>query len=331
MARKPRIIGHHRAWNTEGPYKSHVTPIPPIGPLIVSAEIGTINGSTVAVTFNQACVTPPVVEIKENGVVTTHDGGTIQEDSTLVYYVIPIPWHGSDDVITVDGHAVTNNITWLSLLDLQADTIPLSINDPIPLWSDATIYNHDFTQTDPDARPLLGIESNYLSVFPDGIDDWMLGGDWGDNLDSFGIIACGYSINVFISKILNTSSGAGWALYSAGATGLIQEAGGNNWIETDLSPFEPTGARQIFTMALVNKATLHMYLDGDNSNEADNSAPPVNNYSTTQPVRLFTYGNLASFGNDGSSAIMFVTPLPPNTDRVALERRTAERYGATYP
>jgi hypothetical protein len=97
-------------------------PYPVVPPAFVSAEIGTVNGSTVAVTFDAECVTAPAVTIKENGVATTNDGGTIQGDAHIVYYIIPIPWHGSDDVITVDDNPCTNNIAWVAELDLQADT-----------------------------------------------------------------------------------------------------------------------------------------------------------------------------------------------------------------
>ena len=91
-------------------------------PVLVSAEIGNVNGYTVVVTYSAVVSVASDVVVKVNGIATTNDGGTIQGDAHIVYYVIPIPWHGSGDVVTVDDHAVTNNILWEGLLDLQADT-----------------------------------------------------------------------------------------------------------------------------------------------------------------------------------------------------------------
>src|SRR3990172_10161031 len=139
-----------------------------IAPLYSSSEIGTVNGYTVVVTFDMnisASNYATGVTIKENGVATAITSATRQANHAVVHYEIPIPWHGSDDVITweytggnivseadatalatVTAQTVTNNITWLTLLDLQADTLVLSDSDPVSTWADQSINGNDFTQ-----------------------------------------------------------------------------------------------------------------------------------------------------------------------------------------
>src|SRR5258706_5855146 len=159
---------------------SNGTP-PPTPPVYVSSEIGSVNGSTVVVTWNKAVDTAPDVTIQEDGVTTETISSEIQIDPTIVYYTIAIPWHGSDSTITVDGNTTTNNIGWLSQLCLQADTRPLGL---LSNFVDDTIYHHDFTSSG-DARPDVQLVGGYKAVVADGIDDWMQGSNFADNLPSF--------------------------------------------------------------------------------------------------------------------------------------------------
>src|SRR3970282_1449284 len=114
-----------------------------VAPLYSSSEIGTVNGYTVVVTFIMdisASNYATGVTIKENGVATTITSATRQANHAVVHYEIPIPWHGSGDVITweytggnivseadatvlgtVTAQTVTNNITWSMLSNEQRD------------------------------------------------------------------------------------------------------------------------------------------------------------------------------------------------------------------
>jgi len=119
---------------------------PATTPTFLSSEIGTVNASTLVVTFNSdisASNYGTGVTIKVNSVATTITSATRQANHAIVRYVIPVLYHGSGDVVTweynaavgnivgevgsialanVSAQTVTNNITWAALLDLQADT-----------------------------------------------------------------------------------------------------------------------------------------------------------------------------------------------------------------
>src|SRR3970040_1067203 len=163
-----------------------------IAPLYSSSEIGTVNGYTVVVTFDMnisASNYATGVTIKENGVATTITSATRQANHAVVHYEIPIPWHGSGDVITweytggnivseadatalatVTAQTVTNNITWAAELDLQLDTVSAN---PIVTIVDQSGNGRDFGQSVVDSRPALQTVGGYKSTLPDGVDDFL--------------------------------------------------------------------------------------------------------------------------------------------------------------
>jgi hypothetical protein len=217
-----------------------------VAPVFVSAEIGTVNGSTVAVTFDQECLTPPAVTIKENGVATTHDGGTIQGDAHIVYYVIPIPWHGSDDVITVDNNAVTNNIAWAAELDLQADIGVTSSVTPFAGTGTLTQVDNDVTGDGALflSEVVIGDVINAASI--DGIVT-AITSDTALTLDTPATVAVGEAYNIepqagtarvstWSDQSINgndfTASGtARPSLQTIGGYPFIVSDGGNDWMD----------------------------------------------------------------------------------------------------
>ena len=298
-------------------------------PTFVSAEIGTVNGSTVVVTFSSACETPPVVEIKENGVVATNDGGTIQGDPTIVYYVIPIPWHGADDVITVDGNAVTNNIAWNTLLDLQADTLAIGA---VSTWEDQSINGNDFTQTG-DARPTAGLDTGYMAVLPDAVDDWMLGGDFANALSSFAVVVTG-DPDLSISRLGDDDC------TNEGSVGWIMQLGLSMVLYSSLNDYRtqavahPEQSENTFFFVVDSYSELHIYVNGVLSDtQADGGdvyGTGATSISNAFPVRLFTDGSggtCDAFAGGVYRAIGLMYPAPPVADIAAWSNRVNARYG----
>ena len=78
-----------------------------------SAEVGTVDASTVVVRFNrQVAATNALtgVTIKVGGAGVTVNSGTIQADKRLVYYALDAPIVGGD-VVTWEYAGATGNIT----------------------------------------------------------------------------------------------------------------------------------------------------------------------------------------------------------------------------
>ena len=307
-------------------------------PAFVSAEIGTVNGYTVVVTFDQEVTEAPAVTIKENGVATTNDGGTIQGDAHIVRYVIPIPWHGSDDVITVDDNVVTNNMDWVSLPDSQADT-----GASPSAWLDQSIHGRDFTQSDSGARPVVTTRGGKAIVIPDGTDDWMNGEIFADDLENFTIIAVmsrpdgsGATVisklDVDIDWLYN-----GWQMANDGSFVIYQNPNAEDYRQQSLqvltSP-NPLFQNNVYTVEKIgNDATAwHLYLngalnDGSNNNQGD----PITSFANSETVKLWVDGGVNGPDNDGYSvarlsALMMFVPCPPAADRAALEMRVGLRY-----
>lgn len=342
-------------------YKPGVTvPIPgPPAPLFSAAEIGAVNASTVAVTFDGDVTASDYatgVTIKVNGTATSITSATRQSNHAIVYYVIPVLWHGSGDTVTweyasgsgniiselngvvlgdVTAQSATNNCEYAALLDLQADTLALADGDPISTWSDQSGQGHDFTGVTlsdiPVARQTDGDGYHYAqfnSLGPNYCDGGV--GEWIDNLNGFTAFSVEQAMTIgdsIASKMNNTNTGAGWALFFNGRlTFIIQEAGGNNWIQKTESPTYGL-VKTMCTRELISKSDMHIYRNGI-LDEIDVSAPPVLNYSSTDHVLLGSFGNFSG-SNVHLYSILICAPAPSSTNRAALEARLAARYGIT--
>ena len=333
-------------------------------PTFQSAELGSVNGSTIVVTFSTDITASNYatgVTIKVNNVATTITSATRQTNHAIVRYVIPIPWHGSGDTLTweydadtgnivgesgaipladVSAQAVTNNTAWAALLDLQADTLGLSDGDPVSTWADQSGYSRDFTQSDT-ARPVFRTNSGNPFVKFDGVNDWMLGPNFADNLSDFLILLViehsspvPTSTNYPITKMADYGTGAGWTMLGLAEYIVLQKDGGSNWIMAQGS-YLPLSAGQLSVVAWEVKsfafAGLKQYLNGALQSLTDSSEPPVSNISTTSPVRLGSDGALINFFDSGLAAVMIIAPAPSSTNRAVLETRLGVRYGITVP
>lgn len=334
----------------------------PVPPLFVSAEVGTVNASTVAVTFDQdvsASDYSAGVTIKVDGTATSIASATRQGNHAIVYYVIPVLWHGSGDVVTweyaqasgniiaeddstplsnVTAQSVTNNCEYAALLDLQADALALNDGDPVSTWADQSGQSHDFAQTGT-ARPLKQTISGYPAVSFDGVNDFMDGGEFADNLLSFTVMTCLiYHIDdpagIVVSKELSTGSLVGWLVTLGGENFyLYQDA--LNFIEARLHNFDetfPEGLlKYIYTGECIDYSELHCYRNSSNAGEDHpGSIGAVTNISNAAHVEIASTGT----GEYGYSlidmhAVLIFSPAPSATNRAALEARLAARYGVT--
>lgn len=218
------------------------------------------------------------------------------------------------------------------ILDLQADQLALSDNAPVSTWNDLSGYGHNFTQVG-NARPtfVAADERGYPAIYFDGIDDWMHGSDFADNLDNFTVIMVGDAGPAMtITKMNNKSTGAGWAFYAGGTIGLIQEAGGNNWIEKDAIDY-PILFSLVSTLQVVSKSEIHLYLNGSAVYEVDFSNPPIGDYSSSESICLGVFSSLAVFNEGYINAVRIYTPALDAASRAAVEAELAARYGMTLP
>lgn len=116
-----------------------------LAPVLLDAEIGLVNASTVAITFSEGVKASNYqtgVTIKKNGVTQTISSATRQSTKSIVYYLLSAPVIGTDLIVfsydaldgfiqsesggqlgTITDDLVTNNLsTGLALSDLFTDT-----------------------------------------------------------------------------------------------------------------------------------------------------------------------------------------------------------------
>jgi len=320
-------------------------------PHFSTAEIGTVNGYTVVVTFDKDIAASNYatgVTIKVNSVSQSIVSATRQANHAIVRYVIPIPWHGSDDVITweytggdyesesdataletVTAQTVTNNIVWASLLDLQADTLSLGL---LSTFNDLSGNGPDFTAAG-DARPDVQDIGGYKAVVFDGVDDVMTGSNFADNMSSFMVLliykyAPGTAGEPLITKgddLLMTAT-AGWSYYQS-INFSLQSEGAAEYTFTSLdSP--PSDAFHVIAWVISTKDSQNIYFDGSLPAQSFFGSGGLTNYSNSEPVRIGATGDVTNgFAAGYLRAAMIVSPAPSSTDRTALETRLGARYG----
>lgn len=347
---------------TEGGFAVPVYPVNGWGsaggsaPLFDSAEIGTVNASALDVTFDQdvsAADYSNGVTIKVNGAATSITSATRQSNHAIVRYVIPVLWHGSGDAVTweyasgsgniiaesgatalgdVTAQSVTNNCEYAALLDLQADTLALADSDPVSTWADQSGQGHDFTQTG-SARPILvstgGVPAlARKTVYFDGSDDWMLGGDWAIG-SSFAVMLVGDvfsgSSTYSLSKWSNASN-PGWFIFGfMTSLQIFQDIDNIKSVSND----DIYNAYPTIATYINDNLTLALYVQGSNANESPNVIGNVSNYSNNEPVRIGTNGEGIIHSEMELNALLIFSPLPSAANRAALEARLAARYGVT--
>lgn len=339
-----------------------------VAPQFSSAEIGNVNASTVVVTFDQDVTASNYatgVTIKVGGVSQTISSATRQANHAVVHYVIPVLWHGSGDSVTweytggniagesggasletVTAQAVTNNVGWVALLDLQADQLGLSEGAAVATWADQSGNNRNFTQGTAGSRPTFHTDENGGYIKFDGTDDFLSGPNFADNLSRFAVFSVAKrdatpSSFVMLGKINGYFAGAGWMFHisynfdiTAGYSEFIVENDvANDALYLEWEPFTATNWN-VFVGELTDLASNqgHLHINGSTTGENNYSYGTVTNYSNSENVRIGTDG-FGAFGNDGSikaDMIIQINSLTNwSTDRAALEARLADRYGIT--
>lgn len=333
-----------------------------VAPEFQSAEIGTVNGYTLVVTFDSDIVASNYstgVTVKVNNVSQTISSATRQANHAIVRYVIPIPWHGSGDALTweydadtgniegesggepladVSAQVVTNNITWESLLDLQSDTGVTEAGGVVSAWADQSGNGRNFAQGTAGKRPALQTVGGYPAIVFDAVDDFLLGGNFADNLSSFAVIAVAKALGttegsgMLISKLDRNETGKGWRVaYAVSFTQFaIQEANQDNYKIT----FNDSGEVKNLMTYVRNSGDqdLHVFVDGSNAGETVQQSDVISDYSNALNVAIANYADGLDASNDIELyALGILSPAPGATDRAALETRLGARYGLTVP
>lgn len=228
----------------------------PIPPEFDSAEVGSVNASTVVVTFTHEVSASNYgtgVVIKVNGSGATISTSTRQANHAIVYYTLSAPCISTDTVTweysaaageivaesdgspleDVSAQTVTNNVSGVTLPDVASATrlMDLRASDFAGLADDASIGNtwtsHDalvrvFTRgTGATGLTKVAIDG-HIYVSSNGANDWMLGQNWPDldNLLSFTIF-----------KVYRASEGP--SFYSPHVTKIgndgCSDPGSNGW------------------------------------------------------------------------------------------------------
>ncbi len=326
-------------------------------PTFLSAEIGTVNGYTIVVTFSQdvsASNYGTGVTIKVNTVATTITSATRQANHAVVRYVIPIPYHGSGDTITweytggnivgesggvalatVTAQTVTNNITWAALLDLQAEGLS---NGALSTWTDQSGNGRNFTQAG-GARPTVDDVDGYKAVVFDGVDDSMDGSNFADNLSSFEVMTLVYfpvsnlGKGAIIAKAndINGTASPGWYVTDYGSLASLFEANFASYVTPGWDGVVSNNWHVLTIKANFTVADCDVFIDGVSDKLIDSSGI-VDNTSNSEIVRIGTDSNHSIPYSDAKiRAILIFSSVPGNTDRAALETRVGARYGLTVP
>jgi hypothetical protein len=332
-------------------------------PEFQSAEIGTVNGYTVVVTFDSdisASNYATGVTIKANNVSQTITSATRQANHAIVRYVIPIPYHGNGDTLTweydadtgniegesggvpladVTAQAVTNNIAWEALLDLQADTGVTETGGAVSAWADQSGNGNNFSQGTAGARPALQTVSSFLALVFDGTNDMLTGSNFAANLSSFTIIALAKTasnatVEIIIAKKEIYFSGPGWFL-----AGFVSDANfvwQNNSTSIDISnpSTNLSSAFHVITAQKDNNGAGSIYINGSSTGSVQEGESNAN-FGNSEIVTIGTVANESLDGDgfwQGSlRAILICSSAPNATDRAALETRLGARYGLTVP
>lgn len=217
------------------------------------------------------------------------------------------------------------------LLELEADSLDLDDDDPVSTWADQSGNGRDFTQTGT-ARPTRQTVGGYPVVAFDGVNDWLEGSNFADNLDSFTVFIAGRVLNgsAVLSKINNIGSGAGW-LIGTGSNGLLtQEDGGNVYSWLNIGDFSWASSGFVFAAVFTDKNNFASWVNGTNPTQTMH-AGTVADMTTSEPLRI---GSDGVGGDDGFMladihAILLYASAPDATDRAAIEAWLAARYGIT--
>jgi len=232
------------------------------------------------------------------------------------------------------------------LLDLQADTLALADNDPVSTWADQSGNGHDFTQTG-DARPLKQTISGIPFVVGDGVNDWMDGGNFADNLSDFAVIILQRKPNSggasIISKLdVDVDWGYnGWNIGRSDDSSLFAGTG-VDYRQQIMNPSVSDAINDIRIWSFEKHASndaddFHIYRNGVNvdGDTLNSTGDPIATFTNAVNVKLFVEGGVngvddAGFCKTPLAAVLIyqITNLDNwAADRAAVEAWLAARYG----
>lgn len=207
------------------------------------------------------------------------------------------------------------------LARLEAD----ALNSTGSVWTDRSGHEHHFTQSDASARPTKQTVDGHLAVIFNGINNWMDGGNFADNLPAFAVFTIskklGGDINDLISKL--DENYCGWDVQRHGAAIYLQDSDGSNWVYKVNNDTVDTDfmVRECELLDLASH-TGHAFINGDNSHETDDSFGTVASYSNSASVKIGTDGQVSPvFVNEAVRTVLLcqITDVENwHTDRDAL-------------
>lgn len=222
------------------------------------------------------------------------------------------------------------------LLDLEADTLVLSDGDPVSTWADQSINGHDFTSSGGN-RPTYHTGAGYPYVeFSIAFQQYLVGGDFADNLSSFTVFVVAHSPRATMTLISKTDpttiAARGWAI-------VILNSGSGIYDQFDLytaldqySEQVQAGyladSKQVLTFEMISVDDLHIYTNGALDDYNIPSTSGASNFSTSEPVRI-GHEDYGGYYQGKIYAIRIYTPAPDSTQRSAIEAELAARYGIT--
>lgn len=197
-------------------------------------------------------------------------------------YAVPVypvnGWGSSTPVTLPDVSSATR------LLDLRASQLALSDGDPVSTWPDASGNGRDFTQSG-SSRPTYRAGGGMPYVEFDGIDDWMIGGNWSefDNQSQFAVFCValidGNTDNLFL--LSKFTSPRGWYL-----EGVLFEIDDTFPTKRVKAYFDDVfDIKAIYTGYRIGN-DVHVYLNGDNTSETVVSDGTVSTISNTSSIVL---------------------------------------------
>ncbi len=279
------------------------------------------------------------------------DAIRVRPDSVLTYeaqgYAVRNISYGTNALsissVTVDESAALPYVVSARLLlDLQADTLDLEDDDPVSTWADQSGNGNDFTQTG-SARPVKQTIGGIPFVVPDGVNDWMDGGNFADNLDNFAVFVIRQTLvstgGVILSKMdVNTDwEYSGWWINGGSKAGIFLAQGETAYVFREGATDLDTEVTYLSVCEKFSDNSMHVYINGVLDDGDLTSSGTVPSVANSQNVKLWIEGgdngvDDQGYGKVSIAAVMIYEITDVDnwpTDRAAIEAWLADRYGVT--
>lgn len=160
----------------------------------------------------------------------------------------------------------------------------------------------------------------------DGLDDFMDGGNFADNLESFTVFTASDFTGVNTGTtypIINKrkANEHGWNIDDAGQHATIVQESPNAYYQR-ISNF--AWNHRITAFEFVSRSEIHVYEGGVNVDSGINASGTVEGMSNTEHVLVGGYGG--DFTGLYLNAVMIYIPAPSAEDRAAIEQWLSEKY-----